>query len=65
MKTTHKTVYDALKPYGYKVPFKHSLGTGEPLSAWGGRKAYAFGLLDMLANEWRINEEGLIEVTEI
>ena len=65
MITTHKTVYEALEPYGYKVPHKHSLGTGEPLSDWGGRKAYAFGLLDMLANEWRIDENGLIEVTEI
>lgn len=65
MTTTFKTVYDALKPYGYTVPHRHSLCTGEPLSDWGGRKQYAFGLLDMLANEWRIDEEGQIEVTDI
>tara|TARA_S200002703_G_scaffold146075_1_gene140849 strand:- start:825 stop:1022 length:198 start_codon:yes stop_codon:yes gene_type:complete len=65
MITTYKTVYEALKSYGYKVPHKYSLGTGEPLSNWGGRKAYAFGLLDMLAHEWRIDDEGLIEVIEI
>jgi len=65
MKNTYKTVYEALQPYGYEVPKKYSLVTGEPLSNWGGRQQYAFSLLDVLAHKWRINEEGQIEVTEI